>query len=253
MPTPKLPKLLQLIKDNAEARAEGKAAIRSESTDTELHVYVYDVISSWWGANAADLVEALAGAGDRTVHLHINSPGGDVFEARAMSSAIVAHPGKVIGHIDGLCASAATDLALACNEVRITSSGLFMIHNSWTMAYGNKTELRSTADLLDKIDGTIASNYVAKTGKTLDQVKAWMDDETWFTAEEAKAEGFVDFIDANTKRESAAEDQADPARWNLSAYAKAPKLTPPEPKLGDQIAAQLQRNRNRLRLLDVAA
>ncbi|MFK5283009.1 hypothetical protein ACI3PL_25920, partial [Lacticaseibacillus paracasei] len=82
-----LPKLLQLIKDNADGSAEGKPAIRSEASDTELHVYVYDVISSWWGANAADLVAALADAGDRTVHLHINSPGGDVFEARAMASA----------------------------------------------------------------------------------------------------------------------------------------------------------------------
>lgn len=252
---PQLNKLLQLIKDNAGGQADGKSAIRAESTDTELHVYVYDVISSWWGANAADLVKALADAGDRTVHLHINSPGGDVFEARAMASAIVAHPGKVITHIDGLAASAATYLALAANEVRMTEGGLFMVHNSWTMAYGNKTELRDTADLLQKIDGTIAADYARKTGKALADVQAWMDDETWFTAEEAKAEGFIDAIDANTKRDSAANDQAaNAARWDLSAYAKAPKLTPPEPKLDDaQIAQQLQRNQNRLRLLSLAA
>lgn len=247
-----LPKLLQLIKDNADGRAAGQTAIRCEATDDELHVYVYDVISSWWGANAADLVAALAEAGERTVHLHINSPGGDVFEARAMASAIVAHPGKVVTHIDGLAASAATYLALAANEVRMTDGGLFMIHNSWTMAYGNKTELRDTADLLEKIDGTIAANYTSKTGKTLDQVKAWMDDETWFTAEEALAEGFIDAVDANTKRESGtADDSAAPSRWNLSAYAKAPKLAPPEPKLDDLLAQQRQRNLNRLRLLDL--
>lgn len=249
-------KLLQLIKDNASARADGKPVIRSEATDTELHLYVYDVIDSWWGASAADLIAGLADAGDRTVHLHINSPGGDVFEARAMKAALAAHPGNVISHIDGIAASAATDLALAANEVRISDGGLWMIHNSWTLAYGNKTELRSTADLLDKIDGTIAAAYVGKTGKALADVQAWMDAETWFTAEEAKAEGFVDFIDASTKRDSAAaaNDQADPSRWNLSAYANAPKLAKPEPKLDDtQIAQQLQMNRNRLRLLDLAA
>lgn len=251
----KLPKLLQLIKDNADAGAEAKPAIRSEATATDLHVYVYDVISSWWGANAADLVAALADAGDRTVHLHINSPGGDVFEARAMASAIVAHTGTVISHIDGLAASAATYLALAANEVRMTEGGLFMIHNSWTMAYGNKTELRDTADLLQKIDGTIAADYARKTGKALADVQAWMDAETWFTAEEAKAEGFIDAVDANSKRDtSTANDQADPARWNLSAYTRAPKIEarkPAEPPLDDQI--QLQLNRNKLRLLQLAA
>ena len=251
----KLSKLMQLIKDNAQARAEGKPAIRAESTDTELHLYVYDVIDSWWGASAADLIAGLADAGDRTVHLHINSPGGDVFEARAMKAALAAHPGKVISHIDGIAASAATDLALAANEVRISDGGLWMIHNSWTLAYGNKTELRDTANLLDKIDGTIAAAYVSKTGKALADVQAWMDAETWFTAEEAQAEGFVDFIDTSTKRDNAAaNDQADPGRWNLAAYANAPQLKKPEPKLDDsQVAHQLQMNRNRLRLLDLAA
>ncbi|MFK5282192.1 ATP-dependent Clp protease proteolytic subunit, partial [Lacticaseibacillus paracasei] len=90
--------------------------IRMDATETDVHVYVNDVIDSYWGASATALITALAGQQDKTVHLHINSPGGDVFEARAMSAAVVAHPGKVVAHIDGVCASAATYLALACSE-----------------------------------------------------------------------------------------------------------------------------------------
>lgn len=239
----KLNKLMQLLKDNA--RADGAAPIRMDASATEVHVYVDDVIDSYWGASAKALISALAGQQDKTVHLHINSPGGDVFEARAMAAAVVAHPGDVVAHIDGICASAATYLALACNQVRMTDGGLFMVHNSWTFAYGNKAELRDTADLLDKIDGTIHADYARKTGASADQVTAWMDNTTWFTAQEALDAKFIDAIDTNTKQ----ADKSAQARWNLSAYPNAPKPPAPEEDLTALATAQLQRNRNRLRLV----
>ncbi|MEY5098879.1 MAG: hypothetical protein RJA36_1598 [Pseudomonadota bacterium] len=234
-----LNKLMQLLRDNA--RAEGQPSIRMDSTADGAHIYVYDVIDAWWGASASALIEALAGVGDQTVHLHINSPGGDVFEARAMASAIVAHPGQVISHIDGMAASAATYLALAASEVRMTEGGLFMIHNSWTLAYGNKNELRATADLLDKIDGTITNDYTKRTGASADQVRAWMDAETWFTAQEALDHKFIDAIDPASKKEQ--------ARWNLSAYANAPQLSQPEEPPLEQLLQAHQHRRNRVTAL----
>jgi ATP-dependent Clp protease protease subunit len=242
----KINKLMQLLKDNA--RAEGAAKIRSEVADDETHIYVYDVIDSYWGASAAALVSALSAAAGKTVHMHINSPGGDVFEARAMAAAIVAHAGKVVAHIDGVAASAATYLALAASEVRMTDGGLFMVHNSWTLAMGDRTELRSTANLLEKIDGTIAADYERKTGASAEQVTSWMDAETWFTAQEAFDAKFIDAIDHNSKNEGA-KDQ-----WNLSAYANAPARPAPaaaDPLLAEKVAAQLQNNRNRLRLFQI--
>lgn len=243
----KINKLMQLLKDNARADA-APTALRCEAAEDGAHIYVYDVIDSYWGASAASLVSALASAGDKTIHMHINSPGGDVFEARAMAAAIVAHAGKVVAHIDGVAASAATYLALAASEVRMTDGGLFMVHNSWTMAMGDRTELRSTANLLEKIDGTINADYARKTGKSPEDIAALMDAETWMTAQEALDAGFIDAIDANTKGEKAS------AQWNLSAYANAPeKEAPkePEPDLTEKVAAQLIHNRNRLRLFQI--
>jgi ATP-dependent Clp protease protease subunit len=239
----KLNKLMQLLKDNA--RAEGPAPIRMDATATEAHVYIDDVIDSYWGASAKALIIALADQQDKTVHLHINSPGGDVFEARAMAAAVVAHPGDVICHIDGMCASAATYVALACSQVRMTDGGMLMIHNSWTFTYGDKSELRDTANLLDKIDGTINADYARKTGATAEQVTAWMDATTWFTAQEALDAKFIDAIDSNTKQGG----KSAQARWNLSAYPNAPQPPAPEEDLTALAAAQTQRNRNRLRLV----
>lgn len=240
--------LLQLLRDNAQGNGEQRPKLRMEAAADVAHVYVYDVIDSWWGASAASLIEALAAAGDKTVHLHINSPGGDVFEGRAMAAAIAAHPQDVITFIDGLAASAATYLAMAGKEVRITQGGMLMVHNGWTLGYGNKAELRATADLLQKIDGQIAADYARRTGKPLDQITAWMDAETWFTEQEALAEGFVDAINSNTQREQPADATA--ARWNLSAFANAPKPKPaPEEDLAALAVAQTQLARNRLRAL----
>lgn len=237
-------KLLQLIKDNA--RQEGAASsIRVESKDNIAHIYVFDVIDAWWGASAEQLIKALAQADGKDVHLHINSPGGDVFESLAMASAIAGYSGKVVAVVEGLAASAATRLALAAEEVHMVEGSLFMVHNSWTMAWGNKSELRDTAELLDKIDAGIVGDYTRKTGSTEEKVRAWMDAETWFTAAEAKEHGFTDAV-----LPASQADAKNLSGWNLSAYANAPKHPGPKP---EDIAAQAERvsrfNRSRLKAL----
>ena len=247
-------KLLQLLRDNAgriNNGADGAPIIRSETANDGVHLYVYDIIDPWYGCSAGALVIGITNAAGKTIHLHINSAGGDVFEARAMSAALAAHDGKVIAHIDGVCASAATYLALAASEARMTDGALFMIHNSMGMVWGNKAEMRTTADLLDKVDGQIAADYARKTGKSTEEINALMEAETWFTPQEALDNGFIDVIDSNTK---SGNTKNLAGKWNLSAYANAPKLAelaPPDPAVLDaEIAAQQLLNRNRLRLLD---
>lgn len=243
-------KLLQLLGENARAD-RAAPSIRADVAGDVAHVYVYDVIDSYWGASASALIEALAAADGKPVHMHVNSPGGDVFEARAMVSAVRAHQargGSVVAYIDGLAASAATYLALAGDSVHIAEGGMFMVHNAWTFAYGNKAELRSTADLLDKIDGTIAADYARKTGAKAEQITEWMDAETWFTADEALAAGFVDSV-----TRPAESDDAKAARWNLAAYANAPKTPKPIAPSDEDITAHAanaaRMNRSRLAAL----
>lgn len=240
--------LLQLIKDNA-ANPAAAQAIRLEAAADEAHLYISGVIDPDWGASAEALVKALAQAAGRPVAMHINSPGGDVFESLAMAAAVAAYSGKVTALVEGMAASAATRLALSAAQVHITDGSLFMVHNSWTMAWGNKSELRKTADLLDKVDDGIVADYARKTGASAEQVRAWMDAETWFSAEEAQAVGFVDQVLVSTQ---AAAAQAAATRWNLSAYANAPKPPAPPAQPEPDIAAQAQRvarlNRSRLAL-----
>src|SRR4051812_6566576 len=98
---------MQLLRDNLDAP---RAGLQAKVQGDEATLYVYDAIGGWFGLPAADFVKELNGITAGTIHLRINSPGGDVFEARAMATAIRQHKSNVIAHVDGVAASAATML-----------------------------------------------------------------------------------------------------------------------------------------------
>lgn len=237
----KTPKLLQLARDNAAA----SKPIRAESSGDEATIYLHGVIGGYWGdIDETMFAQALAAIDAKVIHLRIDSPGGDVFAARAMMTAIAQHKAKVIAHVDGLAASAATGICMACDEVEITQGAGFMIHNAWTIALGNKADMQKAADLLGKIDNDLTNDYARRTGKDESEITAWMDAETWFTADEAVENGFADRkVDVVGKRSK--------NTWNLSAYEHAPA---PEPEADDGKEVEAHRNalERRLALLERA-
>lgn len=234
----KIGNLARLILDNAAKPRDFRVV--NEKAD-EATVYVYGVIGGYWGdVDAQSFASALAAIDAKVIHLRINSPGGDVFDARAMMAAIKQHSAKVIGHIDGMAASAATDICMACDEIKIVKGGRFMIHNAWTLAIGNKSDLRDTADILEGVDNDIADDYVARTGRERSEIIAWMDAETWMTAEQAKERGFADEV---VEVVSGTKNLAD---WDLSAYANAPKPEEKPQPDPEAVRASLER---RFRLL----
>jgi ATP-dependent Clp protease, protease subunit len=242
-------KLIQLLADN---RGRGGGLKVEGATEEEATVYLYGAIGSWYGIEAQEFVRELKAIDAKVIHLRINSPGGDVFEARAMKTAIEQHKAKVIAHVDGLSASAASFLMMGAEEIEISDGAFVMIHNAWTIALGNAEELRGTAQLLDKVDGAIVADYRKRTGQAENKVKAWMAAETWFTADEAVAEGFAD-------RVAEAADKADARAFNLAAYRNAPKaLAPaeradPDPDAFDAAAADRGRYETRLALYEKRA
>lgn len=205
----------------------------------EATLYLYDEISADWGIGAKDVISALAQAADAPVlHIRINSPGGSVFEGQAICEAIRRFEGKTIAHIDSLAASAASSIAIACDEVEISPGAFYMIHNASGMVWGDKADMRSMADVLEKIESAILAGYANKTGKDMAELVAWMDAETWFTADEAVANGFADRIsEAPAKVKNS---------WNLGEVFKhppkdlatvEPEPAPEENPHGERVAA----------------
>ena len=147
--------------------------------------------------SAADFDKAIKQAkenGARRLLLRINSPGGIVTQAVAMRAILAAaNFESVTVRVEGLCASAATIPAcLPGAHVVITPGSEYMIHNPWSWAVGNANEMERTVEHLRSLEKTSRGFYAAKTGQDDEQLKAWMDAETWFTAEEAVKYGFAD-------------------------------------------------------------
>lgn len=207
-------------------RPAARSSFRVAAEETEATIYLYDEIGPW-GVTADEFAKGLAEVTASTIHLRVNSPGGDVFDARAMVTALRSHHAKVIAHIDGVAASAASFLALACDEVEISDGAMIMIHRPWGWAAGDADELRSTATVLDQIESSMVDDYERKTGQPREQIAAWLAAETWFTAQEAVEYGFADRIagasegeedDAGTTEET--EEEPTPEA-KLAARAKA--------------------------------
>lgn len=199
---------------------------RAEASGEEATIYLYDLIVSdeytaeWVGGVSPEaFAKTLAGIDAATIHLRINSPGGDVFAARAIEQAVRQKDAKVIAHVDGYAASAASIVAIAGDEVEIAKGGFFMIHESWTIAFGNKGDFLHTAALLEKVDATLAQTYVDETGMKLEDIIAWMTAETWFTGDEAVEFGFADRLAGEKVKASAAD-------FDLSAYRRPPISAP---------------------------
>jgi ATP-dependent Clp protease protease subunit len=158
-------RLRQLFSANAK-----RGTFRAKADAGGNVIELYDVIVSseddaaWFGGVSLQAFrQALAGM-TGTVHLRINSPGGDVFAGIAMAQLMREYKGEIICHVDGYAASAASLVAIAGAKCIMAPGSMLMIHKAWTFAIGNSDDLLETADLLDKIDGQLAETYASKTG-----------------------------------------------------------------------------------------
>jgi ATP-dependent Clp endopeptidase proteolytic subunit ClpP len=164
----------------------------------KAEVWIYEMIGEdFWtggGVTAKNFQKELSEIKASQIDLHINSPGGVVFDGITIYNLIKQHPANVTTYIDGLAASIASVIALAGNKVIMAENALYMIHNPEGLAMGTANDMRSLADVLDKIAGTMITTYVGKSKKSEADIKVLLDAETWMTADEALENGFIDEI-----------------------------------------------------------
>lgn len=166
------------------------------SDENDNTIGIYDPIGyDYWddsGVTAKRISAALRSLDGADVVVNINSPGGDVFEGLAIYNLLREYKGHVTVRVLGVAASAASFIAMAADEIQIARAGFFMIHNAWTGVWGNRNDLRETADFLEQIDDTIADIYHVKSGLSMDELKADMDKERWINGRDAIDSGFAD-------------------------------------------------------------
>lgn len=185
-------------------------AIQASDDTGRVSVAVRGYIGEWGLTDAqfiAELESALAASGAREVRVAINSRGGEVDHAIAIFNhlrALKEQGVRVTVRIDGIAASAASIIAMAGDEIVMPANALMMVHAPWTWAAGNAEQLRREADTLDKFESALIETYMARTGRSLDEIKALLAEDTWMTAQEAVDAGFADRVEPLREQETAA-------------------------------------------------
>jgi ATP-dependent protease ClpP protease subunit len=176
--------------------------------DTTPEIWVYDYIDSWggdWGVSAADVIDALASIGDvPALNLRINSPGGDYFEGVAIYNALVRHTASVTVHVDALAASAASVIAMSGDRIIMGQGAQMMIHEARSSIFGaTAAEMLGAAAMLEQTNSDIAGFYAQRAGGDVEQWRAAVAAETWYTATQAVEAGLADEIAAPPARQDA--------------------------------------------------
>jgi ATP-dependent Clp protease protease subunit len=173
------------------------AGVRAASNENAQNVItIYDVIGedpwSGGGVTVNRIDAALRKIGNQDIEVHINSPGGDVFEGIAIYNRLQEHPNSITVKIMGLAASAASIIAMAGNDILIGAASFIMIHNTWVVAIGDRNDMAETAAFLKPFDDAIADVYATRSGTSKAKIGGMMDAETYLSGSQAIELGFAD-------------------------------------------------------------
>ena len=165
--------------------------IKAAASGGVSEVFVYGEIGDW-GITAERFNRDVATLSGKIL-VRINSLGGSVFDAVAMHTYLGSLP-DVETIVDGIAASAASVVFAAGKVRKMAKAGYLMIHNPWTFAAGNADDLRKEAGLLDSITATLVGVYQSVSTDNEETIRKEMEDETWHSAETAKAKGYATHI-----------------------------------------------------------
>lgn len=190
-------------------------------------ISIYDEIGAW-GVTAKQFLAEFNAIESNDVDLEINSPGGSVFDALAMFNGMKLSGKNITVRVMGIAASAASYIAMVGNKIIMPDNTFMMVHNPLNGLYGNADDFREMADILDKVGNSLTSTYVARTGKSVEEVAALLKAETYLTAAECLALGFCDEVTPAVAVSAKFEREDLPT--HIQALLKPVAVVPPVPE-----------------------
>lgn len=184
-------------------------------------VMLYDEIG-FWGTTAQDFANQLGALDVGTINLHINSPGGEVYDGIAILNALRNHDATVNVTVDGIAASAASFIAMAGDTITMARNSELMIHDASGLVIGGPDDMAEFADRLNTMSDNIASIYAERAGGTVQDWRAAMKAETWYSAQEAVDAGLADKVQAKEPADQDAKNRFDLSIFNYAGRSKAP-------------------------------
>lgn len=180
-------------------------------------VNIYDEIG-YWGTTAQAFVDELNALDVQQLNVHVNSPGGDVYDGVAIYNALLQHPAAVTTYVDGMAASIASVIAQAGDVRLVAKASQMMIHDASALCVGNAADMRECASMLDKASDMIAQVYADRASGDAATWRTAMQAETWYSSDEAVNAGLADAV----LNRSAPENTFDLSVFNYAGREKAP-------------------------------
>lgn len=160
------------------------------------------------------------------INLHLNTPGGDVYDGIAIYNELKNHPAQIHAYIPGLAASIGTVIAMAADSITVAPHARMMIHDAWMFAAGNAEDFAKHTARLEATSQNIAAIYAERAPeRSADEWRALMKAETWFTDQEAVDYGLADAVG----RSNDAKSLRQAALFNLKRFRD-----------GERVAARLR-------------
>ena len=179
-----------------------------------VELYIYgDIVSSEWDKwspedtcpqDITDFLGSIDNNAELTVY--INSCGGDVFAGIGIYNVLKRHKGHITGIVDGIAASIASVILMACDDIVVSTGAQIMIHKPLTMAWGNADDFAAVINQLDSCQRMITDIYMtkAKEGVTAEQFEELINAETWMSESEASECRASDYFDIKVDTDAAA-------------------------------------------------
>lgn len=182
-----------------------------EKNEEKVVLYLHGVVGSgWFGDISCEGVRnELDGVHAKEIEVHIHSNGGDAFEGVAICNYLRNHPAKVTAIVDGMCASAASVIAMGADKVIMPSNTVMMVHRAATMAFGNAVILRKRAETLKDVDESLIQSYTSRFKGEHFELGELLDNETYMSASKAKSYGFCDEVTDPVKNASEETKELD--------------------------------------------
>lgn len=162
-------------------------------------IYIDGIISSdYYSGCSLPYVQFQLSMVDKpdAITVHINSVGGEVNEGWAIHDFLRTQGVPVTTINEGYCASMATIIHLAgdADKRLMLENAKYMIHNPWTYAAGNASELTEAIQHLLKEEARMAAFYTKATGLSFQDITEMMAVETEMVASECLKQNFISKI-----------------------------------------------------------
>lgn len=220
-----------------KAQKQGWYSLAVNKSTKHADLYLYGVIGGYY-VNIQSFLADLRNAGNvDTITVYLNTFGGTFYDGLPIFNTLKQHPAQVTVKVMGYALSMGSVIMLAADTVEMAENALVMIHRAQGGAWGDAKELRKMATVLEKHEAAIIPSYLHRMSISEAELQTLLQDETWYTAAEAKAAGLIDTITDKIDLSQAEADLTEDA-WAFAAE----NFNHPPANFVSRLDAQLSRN-----------